>query len=35
MVNFYVMRINNEEMTVEQVPKLWRKNVETKLRQLD
>lgn len=31
MVNFYVMRIENEEMTVDEVPKLWKSKVEKQL----
>ena len=31
MVNFYVRKIRNEEMTIEDVPALWRKKVEKAL----
>ena len=35
MVNFYVMRIKNEEMELSDVPKLWQEKVKKKLEQLD
>ena len=30
MVNFYLLRIHNEEITLDEVPSLWRKKVESK-----
>lgn len=33
MANFYVNRINNELMKVEEVPKLWRTKVIEAMRQ--
>lgn len=32
MVNFYIMRIQNREMTVDEVPSFWKNKVEDKLR---
>ena len=32
MVNFYLLRIHNEEITLDEVPNLWRKKVESKLK---
>lgn len=31
MVKFYVNRIKNEAMTLEEVPSLWKKKVEAEL----
>lgn len=31
MVNFYLMKILNDDMTLQQVPALWRKKVEAAL----
>ena len=31
MVKFYLRKILNEEMTLEEVPSLWRKKVEKEL----
>ena len=31
MVNFYVRKIRNEEITIGEVPPLWRKKVEKAL----
>ncbi len=35
MVNFYVKRIENGIMTLEEVPELWRTKVETKICELN
>lgn len=31
MVNFYLRKIRNNEMTVDEVPKLWRAKVQAEL----
>lgn len=31
MVNFYVRKIKNEDITIEEVPSLWRSKVEKAL----
>lgn len=33
MVDFYVMKINDGTITIEQVPKHWRKDVEEALKE--
>lgn len=35
MVKFYIMRISKGQMTVDEVPNLWRKKVEEELERLD
>lgn len=34
MVNFYVQRIKNDLMTIEQVPSLWRARVAAEIEKL-
>jgi len=35
MIRFYLMRIGNGAMTLEEVPNLWHAKVEKELKQLD
>lgn len=35
MVNFYVNRIQNNVMNIEEVPPLWREKVRAKLEELE